>query len=293
MPCFQVSAARMNWCECRRVGQAMSSLQRSHRCMSVAAYLVLSPPFVAAGTKASQAGPPPAGDPAIVPTSFGFAGARIHPFSALPLWPGPVVTHTPPTTASYLPAAPPIPTFFVFLHPVNPFVCHFPALAHNQGTRCLPWAVGDCLRETPRRCGRPCPSCCHCLTTPRSTAHTRWADRCLLIVCWGYWGATRAQRQRVLGMALPTLLQPCELDHQSGACTKTAPAGERFKDCRRRCLAAMPTPCHNVTAVTAPCRPLQYTQSNARFAVTVDPSNAALLERKQRIDEARAKVRLG
>lgn len=50
--------------------------------------------------------------------------------------------------------------------------------------------------------------------------------------------------------------------------------------------------CCSVTAVTVPCWPLQYTQSNARFAVTVDPSNAALLERKQRIDEARAKVRL-
>jgi hydroxyacylglutathione hydrolase len=34
----------------------------------------------------------------------------------------------------------------------------------------------------------------------------------------------------------------------------------------------------------------EYTQSNARFAVTVDPNNAALQQRKQAIDEARKKV---
>lgn len=33
----------------------------------------------------------------------------------------------------------------------------------------------------------------------------------------------------------------------------------------------------------------EYTQSNARFAVSVDPNNAALQERKQRIDDARSK----
>ena len=32
-------------------------------------------------------------------------------------------------------------------------------------------------------------------------------------------------------------------------------------------------------------------QSNARFAVTVDPGNEALAQRKLAIDEARAKVR--
>jgi hydroxyacylglutathione hydrolase len=34
----------------------------------------------------------------------------------------------------------------------------------------------------------------------------------------------------------------------------------------------------------------EYTQSNARFAVTVDPNNQALAARKQAIDEARQKV---
>src|SRR5262249_16216266 len=33
----------------------------------------------------------------------------------------------------------------------------------------------------------------------------------------------------------------------------------------------------------------EYTQSNARFALTVEPHNAALAERAKRIDEARAK----
>lgn len=34
----------------------------------------------------------------------------------------------------------------------------------------------------------------------------------------------------------------------------------------------------------------EYTQSNARFAASVDPGNAALRERKERIDAARAQV---
>jgi hypothetical protein len=34
----------------------------------------------------------------------------------------------------------------------------------------------------------------------------------------------------------------------------------------------------------------EYTQSNAHFAVTVDPNNQALAARKQAIDEARQKV---
>lgn len=34
----------------------------------------------------------------------------------------------------------------------------------------------------------------------------------------------------------------------------------------------------------------EYTQSNARFAVSVDPNNTALQERKKRIDDARSKV---
>ena len=33
----------------------------------------------------------------------------------------------------------------------------------------------------------------------------------------------------------------------------------------------------------------EYTQSNARFALTVEPHNAALIARAKRIDEARAK----
>lgn len=34
----------------------------------------------------------------------------------------------------------------------------------------------------------------------------------------------------------------------------------------------------------------EYSQSNARFAVSVDPNNAALQDRKKRIDEARSRV---
>lgn len=37
----------------------------------------------------------------------------------------------------------------------------------------------------------------------------------------------------------------------------------------------------------------EYTQSNARFAVTVDPNNEALQKRKVAIDEARKKVGAG
>ena len=57
------------------------------------------------------------------------------------------------------------------------------------------------------------------------------------------------------------------------------------------CHTSVSIPTLSLTPLTFICCLIpQYTQSNARFAVTVDPGNEALAKRKAAIDEARAKV---
>jgi hypothetical protein len=138
------------------------------------------------------------------------------------------------------------------LSPVQPSITTLPTNRINQATPSLPSAAGCCSRARPSRCGPLYQSWPGCRPTHGCVPFGSAFGRCRLL---------RRAFQLVRLVSSPTCPSfPIPLSTSTRSNPQVWCAHE-------------------------------YTQANAKFAVTVNPSNAELLARKARVDEARATVR--